>query len=259
MDGTVHAGRPRADNERAVAMERYRLTGYLSRLQDIPHLTFSGFAKSFAIWRGRRNTSPALVQKYSDDDFDKVAASKYLPRVQLMTSNSKPCKSGEFPMNHYALVRGKNFTDLTESVNVLVIAWRPKALDMSDGVVSFFDPEHKEFQRIEEMSEQPDSGCMYGPEFLVYIPSVEEYGTFFMGSKSARNESPAIKALLGKAATLQVQHITTAKYDWYSPQVIPCTTPFDIPDIEDIKTIASEFNNPPETEVETAEETGRER
>jgi len=200
------------------------------------------------------------VQKYSDEDFGKVAAGKFLPRVQLMTSNSKDCKSGEFAVNHYALVKGKNLVDLTEKVDVLVIAWRPKAMDMSDGVMVYHDPEHAEFKRIEEQSTQKDSGCMYGPEFLVYVPSIQEYGTFFMGSKSSRNESPAIKSLLGKAATLQSQHIKTPKYEWFSPQVIQCTAPFDLPDMEGLKAVANEFNNPPANETEVAPEaSGRER
>jgi hypothetical protein len=79
-----------------------------------------------------------------------------------------------------------------------------------------------------------------------------------MGSKSARNESPNMKALIGKAATLRSQKISNKKYEWHSPQVVPCTTPFDLPPIDEIKKVAEAFMNPPVTEVETvAEETNK--
>ena len=46
------------------------------------------------------------VQKYDDDTFKEVVTSGgYLARLQLMTSQSNKCKSGDFPINHYALVR----------------------------------------------------------------------------------------------------------------------------------------------------------
>jgi len=199
------------------------------------------------------------VQKYDDEAFDSVAAGEYMARVQLMTSNSRPCKDGEFPVNHYALIKGKSNIDLSAEVNCLVIAWRPKALRMGDEFMAVFDVKSPEFAKIEQESGESDSGCMYGPEFLLYIPSEKEFATFFMGSKSARNESPNLKALIGKAAVLGAQKISNKKYSWVAPQVVPCTTPFDIPDIEEIKEVAEKFNNPPEPSVETVDNAATER
>lgn len=194
------------------------------------------------------------VQKYSDDDFNSVASTGFLPRLQLLTSSSGPCKEGEFPVNHYAMVKGKNYIDLSGEVICLVIAWRPKALRMGDEFMAVFDINDPEFKKIEEESGQQDSGCMFGPEFLVYLPNEKEYATFFMGSKTARNESPNMKQLIGKAATLSHQKISSKKYSWCAPQVVPCTTPFDIPDIDEIKEIAEKFNNPPKQEIETVDD-----
>lgn len=202
------------------------------------------------------------VQKYDDSMFDSISSSKYLPRVQLMTSGSAQCKSGAFPINHYALVDGKNYADLTQEVNCLVVAWRPKALRTGDEIISCYDTSSPEFIKIQTDSEVKDSGCMFGPEFLLYIPSENKYATFFMGSKSSRNESPSLKALMGKAATLASQHIQTKKYDWYAPKIVACEVPFDVPPIEEIKEQVETFTNPPESEVETvdnAEANTRER
>lgn len=198
------------------------------------------------------------VQKYDDDVFKEVVTSGgYLPRVQLMTSQSNKCKSGAFPINHFALVRDGNHLDLGNEVDVLVIAWRPKAIQITDEtVIAVFDHESDQFKSIVEKSEVQDSGCLYGPEYLVYVPSQKQYGLFFMGSKSSRRESPNVKALIGKSGTLEAKHVVTKKYEWYTPSIKPCTTPFDVPDIEEIKEQVDKFNNPPESEVEVADEGG---
>lgn len=197
----------------------------------------------------------AVPQKYSDADFSLASKSgDYLPRLQLLTSNSDICKEGKFPVNHYALVNGQTNRDLGEAVDVLVVSWRPKAIEMGDEVITIHDPKHAEFIRIQEKSETKDSGCMYGPEFLVYIPSVKEFATFFLGSKSGRRESPSVKARLQKACTLKSHLITTPKYKWQAPLGLPCSTPFDIPAIEEITKQAEKFANPPSVTVERVSE-----
>jgi len=196
------------------------------------------------------------LAKYSDDIFASTTKSgDYLPRLQLLTSASEKCKSGEFPINHYAVIRDQIFDDLGEAVDILVVTWRPKALEIGDEVISVFKPEHPEFKRIQDKSGEQDSGCMYGPEFLVYIPAKKVFATFFCGSKSSRREAPAIKALLTKAATLKSKKIETKRYTWFAPAVVGCSTPFETPNIEDLKKAVEKFNNPPETVIETVDET----
>ena len=196
----------------------------------------------------------ALAQKFDDDSFDKMAGSTYLPRLQLMTSNADVCKSGQFPINTYALVSGTTHIDVGKEVDVLIVAWRPKALDINEGVISCFDPSDAEFSRIQQKSEEPNSGCMYGPEFLVYVPSQEKFATFFMGTKSSRRESPNVKARLQNSATLTSRLIETAKFSWYAPCCKPCSTPFTLPDMSDVITEVEKFNNPPKQVVETVDE-----
>ena len=67
-----------------------------------------------------------------DDEVFKEATQSgdYLPRLQLMTSNSKICKDGQFTINHFAIVRDQNHQDVGESVDILVIAWRAKAIEI---------------------------------------------------------------------------------------------------------------------------------
>jgi len=195
--------------------------------------------------------------KYSAEDFAlSVKAGDYLPRVQLMTSAAEPCKKGEFPINHYAMVSGQHMTDLGEYPDVVVLSWRPKALEIGEEVISVYDPKSPEFQRIQAQAEVKDSGCMFGPEFLLYIPSQTCFATLFMGSKSARRESHAVMARMAKAATLKSHLIETKKYSWYAPLVTPCSTPLDLPAIEKIQVEVEKFNNPAVQDVELAPEDG---
>ena len=202
------------------------------------------------------------VAKYDDSIFDSVSkAGDYLPRLQLMTASSDPCKACEFPVNHYAVVDGNQLIDLGDQVDTLNVAWRPKALEMGEEVISAFDPTGKEFIRIQEKSATPNSGCMFGPEFLMWIPAIKKWATFFMGSKSARRESPNVKSKMRKAVTLKSKKIESPKYTWFAPLATACSTPFDVPPIEDTQAQVEKFMNPPATEIEKiGEETeGEER
>lgn len=194
------------------------------------------------------------IQKYDDDQFALATkAGDYLPRLQLMTSNSEKCKTGKFPVNNYALVSGENMQDCGRDVDILVISWRPKALEMGEQIITVYDPKNTGFVRIQDKSNEKDSGCMFGPEFLVWVPSQKKFGTFFMGSKSSRREAPNVKALMRKPATLKSHLIETAKYSWVSPTVVPCSTPFEMPDVQDLQDEVEKFMNPPATEIEKIE------
>ena len=193
--------------------------------------------------------------------FEAVASAAYTPRLQLMTSNSGPVKSGEFPANHYALVQDQKYVDLGKEVEMWVITWRPKAIDMSDDdtITTSFDPKDPEFQRIQAKSEEKDSGCMFGPEYLVYVSSQRAFATFFMGSKSARRESPALQSKIKDTATLKSHFIETKKFSWYAPTVTACSNTLDQPDPDALKPELEKFLNPPKDDKERVEEAGEER
>lgn len=210
--------------------------------------------------------SGMLPTKYDDSDFSDVSKSggDFLPRLQLMTGTSEKCKAGEFPVNNYALVEGQNFTDLGKNVDVAILSWRPKALEIGEVIISRYDPKDSEFQRIMEKSNTPKSGCMFGPEFLIYVGSVGRFATFFCSSKSARREAPNIKNLMVGLGTLGSQKIEKGKYTWYSPQVRACSTPLaEMPTVVELQEQVEKFNNPQESEVErvddSGEDTGRAR
>lgn len=207
------------------------------------------------------------VGKYSQDEqFNAIAvSSNYLPYIQLYGGNSDACKTGKIPIGTYGVVRSKdNIENLTPMVDVLVLAWRPRAMNTSgEEIVTVYNPESPVFKKIAEDSETQNSGCMYGPEFLLWLPTAKPtcFATFFMSSKTSRRESPNMRALKGKAATLKAHLIETKKFKWHGPVVVPCSSfSYEIPDEVEIVDIMKKFGNPPETELEKAPETvGRER
>jgi len=195
-----------------------------------------------------------------DDVFEKINSSQaYLPRLQLLTSSSEKCKSGEFPTNHYARVHDSNYRDLGSTVDVLVIAWRPLAIETTEdgSIITCFDPKivddkpTGDFARIQAEADKAGmNGCMYGPQYLLWVSSEQEFMTFFMASKTARRASPQVKARMHEAGTLGSQKIESKDYVWFGPTCQACSTPFEMPTEEAVQTEMQTFLNPPEPEVE---------
>jgi hypothetical protein len=195
----------------------------------------------------------AVPPDAGDELFDSMSTSgKYLPYLQMYGSKSEAVGAGKIPMAHYGLVTGKDkITDLGAQIDVIAVAWRPKAMDTSgEDIINTHDHASAEFKRIQEQSEVSDSGCMFGPEFLVWIPSVKKWAGLFMSSKTARREAPAIRERIGKPSTLDTEFIKTKKYAWHGIVCKPCSTPFDLPTDEAKDEQIERFLNPPVEEVD---------
>lgn len=210
-------------------------------------------------------TALALPQPKYADEASFLAVSSgggFLPRVMLMNSSSNAVKEGLINQGHYALVQGKDNRDLTKEVIVKPVTWRPRAMEINDNeIISAFNPKSAEFKRIQEKSDESDSGCMFGPEFLVWVPSVKVFATFFMASKTARRVAPEMREILNRnaAATLKSTLIKGKKYSWFGPVVTICSQPIEPFDPEELRELAEKFANPPETESEPAEPESRPR
>jgi hypothetical protein len=199
----------------------------------------------------------AVRQAAGDDVFNDMASSgKYLPRLMMYGANSKLVKQGKIGMAHFGLVTGKdNVQDLGTDVDIVPVAWRPFALDTSgEELISVYDHADPEFKRIQAQSELPDSGCMFGPEFMVWVPTLKRFASLFMSSKTARREAPAIRERLGKPTTLGTEYIETKKFGWHGIVAKPCSTPFDLPDQAAVDEETEKFLNPPKNGVERAPE-----
>lgn len=213
-----------------------------------------------------------VVSKFSTPEtFQDIAkASDYLPRLQLFGSNSEAVKEGKFPMAHYGIIGAKDgpIIDLGGEVEIAILTWRPKALRMGDQVLAYYNPENPAFKQVRVDSDKPNSGCVYGPEYMVYVPKANCFASFHMGSKTARREAPKLKALMvppegdgNGLSLLKARYIKTPQYSWHGPEVLPLNTPISpLPDVEKMNAEIAKFVNPPEAQIETdVNPSGRER
>lgn len=199
------------------------------------------------------NQLPSL-QIGSNDDFDAIAkSSDFLGRLQLFTKG-KAINKGLVRPGHYGIPEGDDeVVDLGDAIDLLVLARRPKAIDMSDtdAVIAVYDTKSAEFIRIQNQSAEKESHCMYGPSFLVYERSTGRFLEYFCGTKSSRGEAkkifpylPLTEAMIREAAargedtsemqphgplplTLKSKLVEKGTYSWHVPVVVKCSTPFN--------------------------------
>jgi hypothetical protein len=214
-----------------------------------------------AVIEGDDNTPAVLVNPHDEKMFDEVSASgKWLPRIQLFGGNSGEVKEGKIPMAHWGFVITKaNLLDLGTDFDFMPLLWRPKAMELGEQIISCYKPKTEIFERIQAQSEIQDSGCMYGPEYLVWVPSLKRFGTLFLSTKTARKAAPSLQQLMLRPATAKSEFIKTKKYSWHGPVFTKCSTPFDLPPEEDSIDEQKKFLSPPESEVEIEPETNTSR
>lgn len=196
------------------------------------------------------------------ESFDSlVTGGDYLPYLQLFGSKSDACAEGKIGIGRYGLVKDKQITDLGEEIDIVIVSWRPKAVETGDDFLVDFHPDVVDgkiqnpiFKRIVDLAGVRDSGCMYGPEFLLWIPSANTFATYHMNSKTGRREARNMQPLLRKAATLKCHLIEQGKYKWHGPVVIPCSSPLEMPDEEEIRDQWTKFQNPPKNDKELVED-----
>jgi hypothetical protein len=180
-------------------------------------------------------------------------------RIQLFGSSSNEVKEGNIQMGHFGLIEGKEVQDIGNSFDCVIIAWRPKAVEFNDEEVNVVhDPDSEEFKRIQELSTQQDTGCMWGPEFLLYIPSFDKFVPYHLNNASSRYAAKSFAARLQKAATITAQLIKNKKYSWHAPSCNDCSVPIEnIPAEDRVQEEFQRFINPETEAKEIAEETDR--
>jgi hypothetical protein len=222
------------------------------------------------------------TQLGSDDQFAELAkGGDYLGRMQLYTKG-KAINKGLVPVGHYGVPESdEEIIDLGISVDLIPLARRPKAIDMTDldALVISYDMESVEFKRIAAKSNEPESHCQYGPSFLVYERSTGRFLEFFCGNKSNRIESKKIFPFLPldqaqidareKAGeditglqphgpvplTLKVKLAENKRGSWHVPVVVKCSTPFTrLPSVESITREIVNFLSVKDNGVERVEE-----
>jgi hypothetical protein len=184
--------------------------------------------------------------KYSAEQFsDLVKSGKFFKRIQLYGGNSLAVKQGKFPIAHYGVTHTKDsIEDLGAEFDLIPFSWRPKAIKTSgEDLIVEYDENSDRFKAIMIETEQPDSGCMYGPDFLIYVPKLKGFFTIFFSNPTMRRESPNMIKQFNTPTTLKCHLIERKKYSWHGPLVINCSTPLThVPTREEVIAAAENFN-----------------
>ena len=224
----------------------------------------------------------------SDDQFADLAKSAdFVGRLQLFTKGKAINRKLVGPGNYGIPESDDEVIDLGDTIDIIPLARRPKAIDMTDdeAIIVNYDPGTEEFKRIAAQSLEKESHCMYGPSFLVFERSTGRFLEFFCGNKSSRSEAKKIYPFLpltqadidAKAAagndvsdlqphgplplTLKSRLVEKGTYSWHVPVVVKCSTPFaKMPPMERIVKEITSFLTIKDNGVERAQEqTGRAR
>lgn len=197
--------------------------------------------------------SSLVPDKYSDDTFDDLAKiGDYLPYLKLCGSNTEEAKRGIIPIGNHALIRGKKVVDMGKTVQCWICAWRPMSLlTTGDKPVAFFNPNSDGFKKIREIAATGKfgDGALCGPQFLLFIPG-QGFATYFMASKTAKNEAPNLKGLIDKCAIIGSKFIENKTYSWHGPTVVESSQQFETPEAQEYMETLNAFKNPPETDVQ---------
>lgn len=138
------------------------------------------------------------TQVASDDDFASMESGGFLRRIDLK-SKGKLIDIGKVKPGHYCVVKSSDDADdLGDSIDILPLARRPKAIDMNDieQIVVTYDRGSDLFADIEKRSSQRDSHCQFGASFLVVERSTGQLYELFLGSASNRREVGTISDFL---------------------------------------------------------------
>lgn len=188
----------------------------------------------------------------------------YLQRIQLITKG-KYVDTGKISPGHWGVPKGEDITDLGEAIDILPVSVRAKGLDVSDreNILVTYDKASDEYKRIKAAPK--NTGCMWGPSYLVLERKTQTLFELFFGNPSGRAEADKLLPFLpskesrASVATMLIKYKQTKDYGWHVPVVTKCSEPIEGgPPVEDILKAIEKFNNP-EAGPEKAEESTRAR
>jgi hypothetical protein len=171
---------------------------------------------------------------------------EYLPQLTVPQGSSSLVKSGKFPIGHFCLYFSREKqVDLGESFECMVLHYRARAswFVRDSAPLSYYQVDSPNFEAIKSKAQAGESGYAVGVEYLLWIPSIEEFALFFMGSKSLRRESPNLRShsviggvtedgesVEGRPVKLKIKFIEWPKGDFHTLEVLSTKSVIDPPE-----------------------------
>lgn len=153
---------------------------------------------------------------------------------------------------NFILRKNKNeFVDLGDSIDVLVVDWRPKAMRVdkaTNRIQIEFDRESEAFQEIQEAAKARAQGNFWGFEFLVYLGDYGEFANLYCNNPTLQNVARS-ELIHFMRKTTRLQSILLKKeqtnFQWFAFSCAACSSPFQVPlDLESLKGKHEKFKNP---------------
>lgn len=204
------------------------------------------------------------VSKYGPEDDNQSNFTKgvaFLPRVEFKGSQANIVKQKKFPVDHFALVVGKELLDLGETFSAYLLSYRYKALDFREkGKVKVsYDPKSAEFLAIAKEADKKRepgemSGCMYGAEFLMAAKKPDGavvLATVLCGSNSWKSVAKKMFGLTRKFV-LFGSKLIEGKFTYQAPEVMTFAGSFDV-EIPNLAREVQEWANASGTATEVAD------
>lgn len=190
-----------------------------------------------------------------------VAKNKeFLSRLKLCGSQAGEFQRGLVGLGHFALIKTReDIKDVGDSFDILIVAGRSKAVQLSDPPIQSFNPDCALFKDLQEEASKKDTEALFGPEFLLYLPDFQSYATYFLCNATGRVFAPDMLVRVGDAAILSSYLIETKKYKWHGPALEDCGEPLEIPPLAEIAEVGAKFLAEKDTVVEVVEDGGRDR
>ena len=192
-----------------------------------------------------------------------LTGGEYLPYFRLYGSNTDAVKEDKIGVAHYGMEKDNTITDAGKEVDVVILAGRPKAVQTTDNMIVDYHPDvvdgkitNPTFAHIVSQSNVKDSGAMFGPELLLWIPSLTSFVTWHLNNKTARREAKNVNidSFYGKAATLSAKLIAppNSKYKWHGIVIKSQSAKLELPPVDKIQEQVEKFLDPPRNQVEIA-------
>jgi hypothetical protein len=189
------------------------------------------------------------------EQLSELTAGQWLPRLQLFGANTEAVKAEKVPLG-YSIVHGKDrYEYLGKEVIIWPVTVRRMGLDTSDRSkpIASYDLNDPEYARIKGLADSgvQNSGCQWGPQFLVWVPGMKsrtnKFCTFFMGNKSSRREAANFDPILSKRGFALLTY-TLAQNNlgsWHTPLVNIFTGSIEMPPKELFDKELAKFQDPP--------------
>lgn len=187
----------------------------------------------------------------------------FLPRIQLMQALSGPVNAepplaakGDFVLT----IRKGELINLGREFVCVPVTFRLKVTEFAaDGTInSYFDINSPEFARVKDKSKEGfDSGCLAGPEFLLWLPDVKMFATYHLTSQTAQGMAKTLRGLAGEPVAMKSTQQENRKKQKYN---VPSCMAFNgqvsaMPDAQVLGSEIKSFRNPESSVVEDAEDT----